>query len=251
MPEINAKIVICDIEGTTTSISFVKDVLFPYAKLHLKDFLQTHWNEDVTKQIVADLINLPEYKDFETKPLNQTKDGLSPESVAEFAEYLMEKDLKLGPLKTLQGLIWNRAYIDKTIKGHIYEDVPNAFERWTKDGIKICIYSSGSVMAQKMLFGYSDFGDLMPFLTDYFDTAIGNKRESKSYTKIVQQLGTQSDNILFLTDITAEGEAAAEAGLQVIILKRPGNAPLTAEELKKYVVVENFDEIKIKNTCKV
>ncbi|XP_055848075.1 enolase-phosphatase E1 [Episyrphus balteatus] len=243
MHTINAKIVLCDIEGTTTSISFVKDVLFPYAKDHAKNYLQTHWHENETKQIVADLINLAEYKNFQSKPINES--DITVETVTEFVLYLIEKDLKLGPLKTLQGLIWNHGYVDKTIKGHIYEDVPPAFEKWTKNGIKICIYSSGSVMAQKMLFANSDFGNLMPFLTDYFDTAIGNKRESKSYTKIVQHLDVDSQDILFLTDITAEGKAALEAGMQVIILQRPGNAPLTDDEQKEFIIVKNFDEIQI------
>lgn len=243
MPKINAKIVLCDIEGTTTSISFVKDVLFPYAKLHAKEYLQTHWNDDVTKQIVADLIALYEYKYFQSASPDQTDNTV--ETISNFVTYLIEKDLKLGPLKTLQGLIWNRAYIDKTIKGHIYEDVPPAFKKWTEDGIQICIYSSGSVMAQKMLFGNSDFGDLMPFLSDYFDTGVGNKREQQSYINILQKLGAQSQDILFLTDITAEGKAAKEAGIQVIILQRPGNSPLTDDELSEYTVVKSFNEIVI------
>jgi enolase-phosphatase E1 len=217
------KYILTDIEGTTSSIHFVYEVLFPYFREHLND-LTKHAQLNEVKQAFADIIEIASKE--EGKHLTTTEEVLACLKV------WSEEDRKLTPLKTLQGIIWRSGYESAQITGHVYEDVPAALNQWRALGLKIGVFSSGSVAAQKLLFRYSDFGDLSGHFSQHFDTTTGPKKETDTYLKIAQLLGLAPEQILFLSDITAELSAAAQAGLQTIQLVRPGttaNWPTTAQ----------------------
>lgn len=193
------KSILLDIEGTTSSISFVADELFPYARKHLAAFVEA--NPEVVTPILAEV------------------PGDDP--VATLIQWI-DEDRKATPLKTLQGLIWAQGYADGELKGHVYPDTPEAIRRWTEAGLQVNIYSSGSIAAQKLIFGHSIAGDLTPLLGNYFDTTTGPKREADSYTKIADALGLAPSELLFVSDMPAEVDAAREAGLQALLIDRAG-----------------------------
>lgn len=221
-------------------------MLFPYAKAHSKAFLEETWNDVETQRIVQDLRKLPEYKEY--LGASNEKPIASPGNVASFVNFLIEKDLKLGPLKTLQGLVWAKGYASGNIKGHIYTDVLPAFKRWHEAGIRLAIYSSGSVKAQQLLFSQTEMGDLLPYISGHYDTAVGHKQQKQSYENIAKGLDLPAEDILFLTDVVKEAEAARDAGMQVVLLNRPGNAPLTDDDKTAFSFVDTFDNLKINLT---
>ncbi|XP_034132602.1 enolase-phosphatase E1 isoform X2 [Drosophila guanche] len=225
-----ANVVLVDIEGTTTSISFVHDVLFPYAKNNVKKFLADGWeSSSEIKQIVHTLRVPPTEVDVQI--------------ITGFVRYLIDKDLKVTPLKTLQGLIWQQGYETGELRGHVFDDVPGAFAAWRGAGLRIAVYSSGSVAAQKLIFKYSIAGDLLTHLSAHFDTHVGHKQETQSYVNIAKSLGEDPRNILFLTDIPGEAAAARAAGLQAIMLQRPGNAPLTDDQKSGQELIADFSSL--------
>ena len=221
------KAIITDIEGTTTSISFVSDVLFPYAKHRMGEFLQT--NQD--KAEVAAEINAVKQK------MGEPDADLGDVTATLLA--WIENDRKETALKTLQGLIWRQGYEDGSLKGHLYPEVKKILEDWRKQGIVLGIYSSGSVAAQKLLFGYSEQGDLTPLFDHYFDTHIGAKKETESYQNIVNQLGLAPSEILFLSDVKAELDAATQAGLLTVALDRQ----CICDGFGEHPFVHNFEQI--------
>lgn len=195
----NPKAILLDIEGTTSSISFVADELFPHARRHLPTFIANH----------------PE----ECAPILSEVPGDDP--VATLLQWI-DEDRKETPLKTLQGMIWAQGYADGELKGHVYPDTPEALRRWHGLGLAIHIYSSGSIAAQKLIFGHSIAGDLTPLLSGYFDTTTGPKRDADSYTKIVDALDLAPSELLFVSDAPAEVDAAREAGLHALLIDRDG-----------------------------
>jgi enolase-phosphatase E1 len=195
--------ILTDIEGTTTPIAFVKDSLFPYARERMADFLQDHAEDPVVRGLLAEVAAL--------------RPGEAPLSVL---LGWMDEDLKIGPLKILQGLIWDAGYRAGALRGELYPDVAPALRRWHADGITLAVYSSGSVAAQKLLFGCSNAGDLTPLLGGFFDVSVGPKRAAASYTSIAAQLGRAAGEILFLSDVAEELDAAAAAGLRTCQLLR-------------------------------
>lgn len=209
---------VLDVEGTTTPISFVYETLFPYARKRLRNFVESNWDrldeviQAFQKQAADDLV-----ADHPLRPVT------GRESLIHNALAYMDQDLKVPCLKTLQGLIWEEGYRDGSLKGEVFSDVKPAFQRWSQAGLKLAIYSSGSVFAQRLLFGNSSEGDLTRYISDYFDTEVGAKREAESYRRIAARLGLDRDLLLFATDVVAEAEAAHEAGLEVVLLRRPGN----------------------------
>ncbi|XP_019892612.2 enolase-phosphatase E1 [Musca domestica] len=245
MTEFTAKIILTDIEGTTTSISFVKDKLFPYAKENTKDYLKETWLSNETNEIVRELLDLPEFEAYTKEVSKVANESLDVSTVDAFVKYLIDKDLKLGPLKRLQGLVWEKGYESGDLKGHVYPDVPEAFKRWTEAGLRLAIYSSGSIKAQQLLFGQTELGNLLPYISGHFDTTSGHKQEQQSYVNIAKALGEDPCNILFLTDVVKEAEAARKAGYQTAILARPGNAPLTDDDKTQYTVVSDFESLAI------
>ncbi len=219
------KAVITDIEGTTTELSFVKDILFPYAVKNLPDYVQE--NEDEIEGI------LDAVREEERNP------DLTQEEVVEVLLRYIEEDQKVTPLKELQGLIWEQGYKDGELKGHVYEDALECLKDWHKSGIKLYVYSSGSIYAQKLLFGHTESGDLNGLFDGNFDTTTGSKKEPDSYEKIAKEIGFPVENILFLSDCTEEIEAAATVGMNVVILDR--ESCLSANQ--KHSVVQSFNQI--------
>ncbi|MET0308428.1 MAG: acireductone synthase [Sphingomonas sp.] len=195
------KAILLDIEGTTSSISFVAETLFPYARKHLAVFVAAH--PEASAPILAEV------------------PGDDP--VATLLQWI-DEDRKATPLKTLQGLIWAQGYADGELKGHVYPDTPEALRRWHVAGTPVYIYSSGSIAAQKLIFGHSIAGDLTPLLSGYFDTTTGPKRESASYARIAEATGQAPGDLLFVSDIQAEVDAAREAGFQALLIDREGDA---------------------------
>ncbi len=205
------KAIVTDIEGTTSSIDFVHRSLFPYAKAHLRKFLRAHARDHEVQDVLQELAQL------EGRPLTL-------EQSADVLEKWIAEDRKATPLKTLQGLIWAQGYAAGELKGHVYPDTPEYLRRWHQQGLKLYVYSSGSVAAQKLIFGHSDAGDLTPLFSGYFDTHVGGKREAGSYRAILQVLGLPGASVLFLSDIGEELDAAREAGILTCQLLREASA---------------------------
>lgn len=212
--------VLFDIEGTTTPISFVYDTLFPYAREAFEGFLQSHWDRPEVRQ--AGALLCPETSD------------LGPEVVLKAALEAMDRDLKLGPLKALQGWIWEDGYASGRLRGQLFEEVADCLKTWKSLGLTLAIYSSGSVLAQQLLFGHSSAGDLRPWIDAYFDTGVGPKVETESYRRIAETLGLEPWQGLFLSDVVAELKAARAAGWQAILLRRPGNPEPPAHDFKTW-----------------
>ncbi len=232
------KAILLDIEGTTTPIDFVHKTLFPFAKKNIGAYIRENLSgiaEDITQLKL-------EYKlDFQNQIYGKKFVEDSAESVADYLEFLIDVDRKSTPLKSLQGKIWQQGYESGELKSVMFEDVPRAFERWYSQGKTIAIYSSGSVLAQKLIFKYSNFGDLSKFISAYFDTNVGGKRETESYQKIAEKLQNRKREILFISDILEELDSAHLAGFEAILADREGNPPL--EKPHQYSVVQNFDGI--------
>lgn len=201
------KAILTDIEGTTSSIDFVHQTLFPYAKAHLRAFVREHAGDEAVQQELAEIERL-EHRD------------LSLDEAADVLERWIAEDRKVTPLKALQGRVWRVGYERGELKGHVYPDTPQALQAWHQQGLRLYVYSSGSVEAQQLIFGHTDYGDLTPLFSGYFDTRVGGKREPASYRTIVQQMGVQPDEVLFLSDIGEELDAARAAGLQTCQLLR-------------------------------
>ncbi|WP_192035295.1 acireductone synthase [Halomonas sp. YLGW01] len=220
--------IVTDIEGTTGSIAFVHEVLFPYARRHLGDFLRRHHREDeVAKQLEATREEAGE-PDADLDRLIVILEGW------------IHEDRKATPLKALQGMIWEAGYRAGDFTGHVYPDAAEALTRWQAAGRDLYVYSSGSVKAQQLLFGHSDLGDLTGLFAGYFDTTTGPKREAASYARIVEAIGRAPEEILFLSDVVAELDAARVAGLVTCQLVREsgmttGDHPLAA----------SFDEVRL------
>lgn len=200
--------VLLDIEGTIGDIAFVRDVLFPYARARIADTLKARWNDaEITAVVHAACQSSLEQL---TTPALATRQFLS----------WMDQDKKIGPLKTLQGIIWREGYASGELKAHLYPDAVEAIHAWTKRGVKVAIYSSGSIEAQKLYFAHSVAGDLTSFLSGYFDTTSGAKGEASSYTKIAAALGYAPDAVTFFSDLPPETDAALQAGVKAYRIDR-------------------------------
>ena len=205
------KFILTDIEGTTTSVSFVYEVLFPYFRENIHKTIELQHLKSV-QEVFSQTIQW--VRDTENRTIS------TPSEIIEVLNQWSQEDKKITPLKTLQGILWEEAYTSGTIQGHVYDDVAPALKRWKEKGIQLGVFSSGSIAAQKLIFGYSVAGDLTPYFSVYFDTSTGGKREAATYQLIVEKLGILASEILFLSDITEELQAAASAGLQTIQLVR-------------------------------
>jgi enolase-phosphatase E1 len=220
LPE-GVRAVLTDIEGTTTPLSFVADVLFPFAKERLEDACGISAGED--PRFVDAVRQLRQEHEAEREDGAKIPDFATG---APYARYLMELDRKSTGLKALQGLIWEDGYRTGELKGDVYPDVPEALKSWKEKGIRVRIFSSGSVLAQKLLFGHTAWGDLLPYFEGYHDTTTGPKREARAYAAIAEAFGLPPGEILFLSDIVEELDAAREAGMQTGLFLRPGNKPV-------------------------
>lgn len=243
-----------DIEGTTTPITFVHDVLFPYIREHLAEYLSDHWEDSECQQDVEALRQQAkldsEMKGVVTIPASGANKEDIKQSVVDSVNWLMDADRKCTALKQLQGHMWLGGYREGTLMGQVYEDVVAIMEQWKRARKDICIYSSGSVAAQKLLFGYSTYGDLLYLFSNHFDTKIGMKTECESYRKIAKDLQCEPQDIMFLTDVVREARPACEAGLSVAIVIRPGNAPISDEEAAEFPTIKSFTELQPQNSYK-
>ncbi|MDB4956501.1 MAG: Enolase-phosphatase [Myxococcales bacterium] len=219
--------IVTDIEGTTSSIAFVKHVLFPYARRRLPDFVRLHAARADVAPLVEEVRSLA--GDLDTDGVIRTLLGW------------IDEDRKVPPLKQLQGMIWAEGYAEAAYRGHVYRDAAAALRRWHAAGVALYVYSSGSVEAQQLLFAHSEAGDLASVFSGYFDTRIGAKTEVSSYRAIASKLGGNPARILFLSDQRRELDAAAAAGLRTVLVCRDG-APL---EAAGHPVVTSFDGIDI------
>lgn len=236
-------VLLLDIEGTTTPIDFVYDILFPYARDHVKQYITEH---SASAELEADLRRLLEENAEDASrgldpPLIQATAGpVFLEDISAYVCWLIARDRKSTPLKSLQGSIWEEGYLKGELRSQVFEDVPLAFNRWAEQGKKIYIYSSGSVLAQKLLFANTEAGDLTQHIVDYFDTNVGPKQEPESYRRIAGLLEMDSSTALFVSDVAAELDAAASVGFQTRLCLRPGNH---SQGPSDHSAIYTFDEI--------
>jgi len=223
------KAILTDIEGTTSSLSFVRDVLFPYAREHIGGYLRQH----AERPKVADKLQAVAHEAGRELSLD--------EAIAQLEQWI-DEDRKITALKSLQGMIWEAGYRHGDFTGHMYEDAVRNLRQWHDKGIRLYAYSSGSIHAQKLLFGFSDYGDLTPLFSGYFDTHIGHKREVSSYEAIASEIGVRAGDILFLSDIREELDAARSAGMQTRWLVRDAAA---ADPAAAHLQVKDFDAISL------
>ncbi len=205
------KAIVTDIEGTTSSLSFVKEVLFPYARVKLASFVRSHADDKAVKNLLADA-------------RKEVGEPLDNEALITQLIQWLDEDKKVTPLKSLQGLIWEAGYRQGDFKGHVYQDAAETLKLWRTQGLDLYVYSSGSVYAQKLLFAHTEYGDLTALFSGYFDTHVGGKREPASYASIAAQLHIPAGQLLFLSDIKEELDAARAAGFKTIWLNR--DAPI-------------------------
>ena len=217
-------LVLLDIEGTTTPMSFVYDVLFPYARARMPSYLRAHASEEELRDVVATL--RVEWQD-DARRGEQPPDWALADvpAAARYLDWLMDRDRKSPALKRIQGEIWKAGFDSGELRAELFPDVAPALERWTAGGVNVAIYSSGSVLAQKLI-----FADLLPFISAFFDTAVGPKRSVDSYTRIAASLRRAAATILFVSDVPEELNAALDAGCQILLAVRPGNRPIDGPE---------------------
>ena len=221
--------IVTDIEGTTSSLSFVKDILFPYARQHIGDYLRSHVETPAIQAELAEIRHLT----------NQS--NLSPEEIITQLIQWLDEDQKITPLKNIQGYIWEEGYQRGDYQGHIYSDAVDKLQEWHQQQIILGVYSSGSIYAQKLLFSHTAYGDLTPLFSAYFDTTIGAKINSNSYLSIAESLNLPAASLLFLSDVEQELDAAKKAGLQTIWLVREGEINTEAS----HVQVRDFAAIQL------
>jgi enolase-phosphatase E1 len=218
--------ILTDIEGTTSSLSFVRDVLFPYSRAHLPAFIKAHAQDPLIQK--------------ELEAINQLKGAvLSQQEALDQLLTWIDQDQKITPLKALQGLIWEAGYEQGDFHGHLYEDAARMLKVWASQGFKLYVFSSGSIKAQKLLFGHTEEGDLSPLFSDFFDTRIGSKQDPEAYRAIARATRQAASNILFLSDIGTELDAARAAGMATTQLIRE-NQPIHSEQ---HAVAKTFDDI--------
>lgn len=217
---------VTDIEGTTSDIAFVQKVMFPYARKELPAFVRAHADDPEVAPWIAQIAG----------EIHTTPDNL-PAVMAALWSWI-DADRKHTALKALQGLVWEKAFDEGLFHAHVYPDASAALTRWHAEALPLFVYSSGSVQAQKLYFGHTEWGDLRPCFSGYFDTTTGPKREAESYRRIAAAIGLPPGQILFLSDIGAELDAAHEAGWRTVQVLREGATPAPA-----HASVASFDEL--------
>jgi enolase-phosphatase E1 len=230
--------IVTDIEGTTSSISFVKEVLFPYAAQKLPAYVREHTQDAAVQkqlQLTAQLSGI---------------DSADTEALVQQLLQWIREDKKITPLKALQGLVWQYGYEQGAYRAHLYPDAVQQLKRWHAQGIPLYVYSSGSIHAQKLFFKYSEAGDLTPLFRDYFDTTTGPKQEAESYRRIANAMGLPAHELLFLSDIEGELNAAQAAGFHTCWLVREKDSPLSIGALATtHRPVAGFHQINVNDFC--
>jgi enolase-phosphatase E1 len=230
--------ILLDIEGTTTPIDFVHEVLFSYARDEVRDFLAT--NREAV-QIDLELLRNEHATDVSENRNPPALDTIDIDSIAAYVKWLIALDRKSMGLKSLQGKIWRRGYEDGALKSQVFPDVKPALERWHARGLNVSIFSSGSVLAQQLLFAHTEVGDLTCFIDDYFDTKVGKKGEAESYRCIANDLELMPEEIVFVSDVVEELEAAGDAGMKTLLSIRPGNKE--QDDGDRFTQIVSFDSI--------
>lgn len=220
--------IVTDIEGTTSAISFVKDVLFPYARAHLRQFVHANAENPEVRQLLE---------------ATRREAGSAPDDGAVVDALLrwIDEDRKITPLKSLQGLIWEAGYRSGELSGHVYDDAHEMLRAWHARGLRLYVFSSGSVKAQQLLFGHTAKGDLRPLFSGYFDTTIGAKKDATAYRRIAETIGIPPRQILFLSDIKEELDAARAAGMRTFWLVRDDGV----EPRGDHPIARRFDEVRV------
>jgi enolase-phosphatase E1 len=256
LDNLSAALVLLDVEGTTTPIDFVFKTLFPFARARVRDYLSRNWDAPEVQSALAQLraecaadfsqgLNPPLMAAMADVAAMAAHESEPPsgqiESAVAYIHWLMDRDRKSTPLKALQGRIWQEGYRAGELFSEIFDDVPPAFARWRGQNKLICIYSSGSALAQKLLFAHTSAGDLTGHIYRYFDTTIGHKIDSDSYRRIAEELRLAPAEIIFISDAIAELDAARAAGMKTILAMRPGNRPV--ERPVNHPAVDNFSTL--------
>lgn len=233
--------ILLDIEGTTSSIRFVTDVMFPYAREHLRRYLQRAWGTDELQaalgELARDLGKSSSSEWLGTHP----EPGEAQNAIVDAVHQLMDRDAKVTGLKELQGLIWRDGFEEGKLIAHLYPDVVPALKSWLGTGRRIWIYSSGSVGAQKLFFGHSVFGNLLPYFSGHFDTTLGGKKDVESYRRILGRIGCSGPDLLFISDVASELQAARQAGCEVLLSNRPENPPQDGSDVLP--AIQDFSQI--------
>ena len=238
------RVVLLDIEGTTTPLSFVHDVLFPFARAHLAAWVRTNSGSAIYLDVQNRLADehAADRRTSHNVPSWETGSALEgARSVEAYALWLMERDRKSMGLKLLQGLVWEDGYRSGVLRGQVFADVPTAIRRWREAGIATAIYSSGSEHAQRRLFESTMYGDLTPLIVGFFDTTVGPKFSTSSYVAIASKLGMPPNEMLFVSDVTRELAAASAAGCRTRLSVRPGNE--AQPDASAYRSIRTFDEV--------
>lgn len=226
IPRGNLRHILLDIEGTVADVRFVYEVMFPFAKKYMPAYLQRTWGEPETRKAMEQVAKDAGFNLFEWLSNDAAPSESDLQKANDHLQALMAGDSKATGLKQLQGLVWQDGFHRGDLRAELFPDVLPAFRKWKAEGLELSIYSSGSVLAQKLFFGHTTEGDLRPLLSSYFDTLTGKKQESESYSRIAKELALDPGAILFISDIAAELEAAATAGMLVLASVREGNKPL-------------------------
>ncbi len=230
--QVTAQGILLDVEGTTSAVAYVYDEMFPFARKHMRAYIGRNWHNKSFAQVVEQL----------AADANDKDANFSPDMLAAAAERLMDADVKATGLKQLQGLVWEAGFRSGALVAHVYDDVAPQLKAWHQAGLGIRIYSSGSVHSQRLFFGHTVAGDLLPLVEGHYDTTTGPKREAESYRIIASDWGLAAEQIIFLSDIPQELAAAGEAGMKVALVNRPGNASVDDHD---FPVINSFDELNV------
>jgi enolase-phosphatase E1 len=240
----DVKCILLDIEGTTTPVDFVYRVLFPYARARVSDFLAQEVSEDEARALFARFAEeraRDERSNLDPPELREHTREARVQSLVAYVHWLMDQDRKSTPLKYLQGKIWEKGYRRGELMGQVFPDVPRAMQSWQRQNKTIAIYSSGSVLAQQLLFSHTAAGDLTRFIHYYFDTTVGAKAEPQSYRNIAEALRLPPSEIMFISDVVSELDSANSAGVRTLLCVRAGNQP--QPEASRFPSIGSFDEI--------
>lgn len=238
--------IVLDIEGTTTPIAFVHDRLFPYARSRVRPYLEVHGDLPECRSIVTRLRQEHDADARESSGVpewDETPAAAHQDSVVRYVAWLMDRDRKSPALKELQGRIWEEGYATGELVGEVFDDIPRALHRWRDAGVGAGIFSSGSVLAQKLLFRHSSAGDLTPLLRWHFDTSVGPKTHAGSYHRIASTIDAPPPAILFVSDVVRELDAARAAGIRTVLCLRPGNDAPPADH--DHPTIRSFDELNV------
>jgi enolase-phosphatase E1 len=234
------RVLLLDIEGTVTPISFVHDILFPFARSHVKEFLIQHSTEAEVQTDIAAIVR-EHSVDVEKGENPPDVAAESIDSLVSYVNWLIDRDRKSSALKSLQGKIWEQGYCDGSLKAPLFEDVVPNLRRLRANQLSVAIFSSGSVFAQKLLFAHTETGDHTDLIDEYFDTGVGSKGDAESYRKIAGHLKVSPEKTIFVSDVVSELKAASKIGMVTLLCVRPANPPQLDSE--RFRPIETFSEI--------